>query len=85
MANYLVVELARDPDDTNEWFLTGRRFITVATGYDVIDHIIAGTDLVLMRSIHRQCDLEFGSWEGIELLPYPDMKLKPTLVNKEAA
>jgi len=80
MANYLVVELARDPDDTEQWFLTGRRFITVATSNNVIETITAGLDDVCMRSIRRQCQEEFGAWEGIELLPYPDMKLKPTLV-----
>ena len=89
MSNYIIVELARDPDNTQEWFYTGRSFIATATTDNIISEIVSPTpsdkDSVIVRSCRRQCNEEFGTWEGIEIHLFPNLNLKPTLVNKEAA
>ena len=77
MANFIVMELARDPADTEQWFYTGRSFIATSTG-KTVEEII--NDDFYTRNLNRQCDEEFGTWEGVEMLPFPNASNKPTLV-----
>jgi len=88
MSNYIIVELARDPDDSKQWYYTGRSFIATATSDNILNEIVSATptykDSILIRSCRSQCDKEFGDWEGIEIHLFPNLNLKPTLINKKA-
>jgi len=77
MANFIVLELAREPVDAEKWFYTGRSFIATSTA-KTVDEII-NSDFY-PSNFNRQCDEEFGTWEGVEILPFPDSSNKPTLV-----
>jgi hypothetical protein len=87
MSNYIIVELARDPDNSEEWFYTGRSFIATATTDDIINEIISPyvsyKDNVLVNSCRHQCDKEFGNWQGIEIHKFPNLSLKPNLINEK--
>jgi hypothetical protein len=89
MSNYIIVELARDPDNSQAWFYTGRSFIATVTTSDIIDEIVTPApsykDSITVRSCRRQCDEEFGDWEGIEIHLIPNLRLQPTLINRETA
>ena len=76
MSNFIVMELARDPETPEEWFWTGNSFIATSTGYTVEQ--LASSDF-FVRNFRRQCDQEFGTWEGVEILPFPDSTHRPTI------
>ena len=81
MANFIVMELSKDPQDTTQWFWTGRSFIATSTGHTVQQ--LVDSDFFI-RNFNHQCDQEFGIWEGVEILPFPNTSNQPTIV-KEAA
>lgn len=85
MANFIVMELAQEPDEAHtrfqpkpeKWFFTGRSFIATSTGY-AVEQLLQSDFFI--KNFNRQCDEEFGTWEGVEILPFPDSSNKPTLV-----
>ena len=81
MSNFIVMELSRDPEDSQEWFWTGRSFIATSTG-KTLDELTQSKFFI--ANFNRQCDKEWGTWEGCEILPFPNCSSKPTVV-KEAA
>ena len=85
MANFIVMELAREDNlahtnlehKSEKWFFTGRSFIATSTGHSV-DELVKSDFFI--RNFNRQCDEEFGTWEGVEILPFPDCSNKPRVV-----
>ncbi len=77
MANFIVMELAKDPKDSNKWFYTGRSFIATSTGKNVDE---LKQSKFFCANFNRQCDEEFGTWEGVEILPFPNTTNQPTMV-----
>jgi hypothetical protein len=77
MANFIVLDLARDPDNREQWFFTGRSFIAASTA-KTVDEIV-NSDFY-PTNFNRQCDAAFGTWESVEILPFPNTSNKPTLV-----
>jgi hypothetical protein len=82
MSNFIVLELSRDPENNQNWFFTGRSFIATSTGASVEQ--LKQSDFFI-RNFSRQCDDEFGSWEGVEILPFPNCSNKPTIIKQTAA
>lgn len=79
MSNFIVLELSKDAENNQEWFFTGRSFIATSTGHSVEQ--LTKSDFFI-RNFNRQCDEEFGTWEGVEILPFPNSSNKPTIVKK---
>ena len=77
MAKFIVLELARENDDSDSWFYTGRSFIAVSTAQTVDE--IMNSDFY-PKNFNVQCNSAFGQWQGVEIHLQPQARNKPTLV-----
>lgn len=85
MANFIVLELARKPDEAHtkfqpkpeQWFYTGRSFIATSTA-KTVDEIMNSDSYI--SNFNHQCDQAFGKWEGVDIHLQPQARNKPTLV-----
>ena len=77
MANFIVMEMAQTAED--DWSFTGRSFYITATSNDINEYVNNEQGL---RSLNLACNKEFGTWAGVEILPIPNTRGRPTITKQ---